>query len=184
VSEDAGEPIASVRLDDESIERLADRLADLLATRLSTSSDGQSDHLLTAAEVSQWWGVERSWVYEHATELGAIRLGNGPRPRLRFDPRTIAQHLRADSSPPMQAPPASRRRTSARIHNDPVRLLPIRGHSELQSPTEPTGRPGGARNAPGRGAEDRALGAMSRLPTHQPARPPRQPGPRATRRLR
>jgi hypothetical protein len=29
--------------------------------------------------------VSRAFVYEHAGELGAIPLGTGPRPRLRFD---------------------------------------------------------------------------------------------------
>ncbi len=31
-------------------------------------------------------GVSRDYVYEHAAELAAIRLGNGRRARLRFDP--------------------------------------------------------------------------------------------------
>jgi predicted DNA-binding transcriptional regulator AlpA len=38
-----------------------------------------------AAAVAAVLGVERSWVYEHADELGARRLGSGPRARLRFD---------------------------------------------------------------------------------------------------
>jgi ATP-dependent exoDNAse (exonuclease V) alpha subunit len=32
-------------------------------------------------------------VYAHADELGAIRLGDGPRPRLRFDPAAVTQRL-------------------------------------------------------------------------------------------
>jgi hypothetical protein len=49
--------------------------------------------LLTAAEVARRSNVERSWVYAHADELGVIRLGDGPRPRLRFDPAIVAQRL-------------------------------------------------------------------------------------------
>ena len=49
--------------------------------------------LLTAAEVAERFGVDRSWVYAHARELGVVQLGAGPRPRLRFDPAVIAQLL-------------------------------------------------------------------------------------------
>jgi hypothetical protein len=41
--------------------------------------------LLTADELAIVLGVDRGYVYEHAVELGAWRLGSGPRARLRFD---------------------------------------------------------------------------------------------------
>ena len=44
--------------------------------------------LLTARDVAALLNVDRSWVYAHARDLGAIHLGDGPRPRLRFDPTT------------------------------------------------------------------------------------------------
>jgi hypothetical protein len=47
--------------------------------------------LLTAAEVAARFSVDRSWVYAHARELGVLRIGDGPRPRLRFDPGVVAQ---------------------------------------------------------------------------------------------
>jgi hypothetical protein len=47
--------------------------------------------LLTAAEVAARFSVDRSWVYAHARELGVVKIGNGPRPRLRFDPAVVAQ---------------------------------------------------------------------------------------------
>lgn len=53
------------------------------------------DVLMTATEVATIFNVARSWVYEHAEELGVIRLGDGPRPRLRFDPAVVAQKLQA-----------------------------------------------------------------------------------------
>ena len=51
------------------------------------------------------FNVTRGWVYAHADELGAIRLGDGPRPRLRFDPPVVTQRLqqrrgRVSASPP------------------------------------------------------------------------------------
>ena len=61
--------------------------------------------LLTASEVAVAFNVTRGWVYAHADELGAIRLGDGPRPRLRFDPAVVTQRLqqrrgRVSASPP------------------------------------------------------------------------------------
>ena len=49
--------------------------------------------LIDAAEVARRFGVDRGWVYAHARELGAVRLGDGRRPRLRFDPSTVAAAL-------------------------------------------------------------------------------------------
>lgn len=54
---------------------------------------GTPGQLITASQVAAGLGVTRDWVYEHAAELGAIRLGSGRRPRLRFDPRLVAQAL-------------------------------------------------------------------------------------------
>ena len=79
-----------VRLDPESIEALAHRLAELLAPPDPARARVQ---LLTAEEVARWWGISRRWVYDHAEELGARRLGGGRRPRLRFDPDEVAERL-------------------------------------------------------------------------------------------
>jgi len=38
-----------------------------------------------AATLAAHLGVTRGFIYEHAQQLGGVRLGNGPRPRLRFD---------------------------------------------------------------------------------------------------
>ena len=54
---------------------------------------GPEGGLLTASEVAVAFNVTRGWVYAHADELGAIRLGDGPRPRLRFDPAVVTQRL-------------------------------------------------------------------------------------------
>jgi hypothetical protein len=37
--------------------------------------------------------MERSWVYTHAIELGAVKLGSGAKPRLRFDPQVATRAL-------------------------------------------------------------------------------------------
>lgn len=74
------------QLDGAALEALAGRVAALL--RMDPSSP---DGLLSAAQVAMRLGVERGWVYDHAEELGVVRLGDGPRPRLRFDPAAVAE---------------------------------------------------------------------------------------------
>jgi hypothetical protein len=83
-----GEP-TELRLAPESIEALAVRLAELL------KGGGllDEDEIIPASEVSRRWGVQRRWVYEHREELGAIELGDGPRPRLRFDMKVLVRRL-------------------------------------------------------------------------------------------
>jgi hypothetical protein len=46
---------------------------------------------MTVAEVAAVYRVSPQWVYAHQRELGAVRLGDGPKARLRFDPTVIAQ---------------------------------------------------------------------------------------------
>jgi hypothetical protein len=42
-----------------------------------------------AGELAQMLGVARSTAYGHAEELSALKVGNGARPRLRFDPHEL-----------------------------------------------------------------------------------------------
>ena len=49
--------------------------------------------MLSPAEVSEWWGVTRLWVYATRRRLGVRRIGTGTRPRLRFDPDEVAERL-------------------------------------------------------------------------------------------
>ena len=66
---------------------LAPRVAELLARRLGEVQ--RADRLLDTRELAPIIGFEPEWIRAHAAELGAIRIGNGPRPRLKFDP-TVA----------------------------------------------------------------------------------------------
>ena len=116
---------AAVELTAEAIEQIAQRVAELL--RSSTSHPQGVTALLDAAELASVLGVSRGWVYEHATELGAITLGDGPKARLRFDPalaaRAMDAHRRMGRGPVEPSPPrtAPRRR---RPRQD-VELLPV-----------------------------------------------------------
>lgn len=102
MSAEPGEGTGELRLAPESIEALAARLADLLgAPREARPAAAKGKKkMLSAAQVSELWGVSRRWVYDHAEALGALRLGSGPRPRLRFDPDGVAERLGA----PRRAP--------------------------------------------------------------------------------
>lgn len=80
--------------------------------------DMSEEPLLTATEVAHRLSVARGWVYAHAGELGVVRIGEGPRPRLRFDPAVVARLRlpRLVSSPDMPLLPVhpSRRYTRRR----------------------------------------------------------------------
>ncbi len=68
---------------------VADAIAERVAELLSTHETPVTHQLVSAAEVARELNVGRQWVYEHADELGAHRLGDGPRGRLRFDLETV-----------------------------------------------------------------------------------------------
>ena len=144
------EPV-KLRLDPDVVELLAARIVQLLAQHLTPppTSSLPSGRLLSAAEVSAWWGVSRGWVYQHANELGAVRIGDGQRPRLRFDPDRVAEHLNQPAAtPPATAAPARRRaRRSPRIRSDPARLA-FRADPELTSLHNDRRWPGDARTSP------------------------------------
>jgi hypothetical protein len=99
---------------DKPFESLARRVVQLIG-----HADPPGDCLMTASQVAAKLGVDRSWVYAHASELGVVRLGSGPRPRLRFDPALIAQRM-VGRCGPTPAPIAIAPRPSS------VRLLPIK----------------------------------------------------------
>jgi hypothetical protein len=107
-----------VILDAEDIELIAARVVELLREETPAAS-----RLVDAAEVARELGVDRDWVYAHARELGARRIG-GDRGRLRFD---LAQ-IRRDISCPAtehgrQAARRPRRRQPKRLRGD-VELIP------------------------------------------------------------
>jgi len=104
----------------EAVEAIARRVVELLREEALTTR-----HLVDAGTLATILDVDRSWVYEHASQLGAIRLGDGPRGRLRFDvDRALAawQHEHQAAAAPVAAQP--RRRASRRASGAP--LLPIR----------------------------------------------------------
>ena len=115
------------RYGDDALDRLAHRLADRLALRLSGLATARVEPLVDAAEIARLHGTTRAWVYGHAGELGAVRLGSGPRPRLGFSPARVAERLGTvdmpATGPPPEAPKRRRRRRRQRA-----------GHTALGAP--------------------------------------------------
>jgi hypothetical protein len=87
---------ARIKLDPQTVEEIARRVVALLERR----GLGKRE-LVDAAELARRFGIERSWVYTHAIELGAVKLGNGAKPRLRFDPEVAARVLRRVDGKPV-----------------------------------------------------------------------------------
>src|ERR671911_166880 len=95
----------TLKLAPEAVDVIARRVVELLDRGTPARRE-----LVDAAELARRLGVERPWVYTHAIQLGAIKLGNGRRPRLRFDPQVAIERIRAgapqepDQEPPRRPP--------------------------------------------------------------------------------
>ena len=122
-------PMASARikLDPELVDAIARRVVELLEKR-----GVQQRELVDASELARRLGIERSWVYSHAIELGAVKLGQGKKPRLRFDPEIAARFLQKVGEGPAAPPARSGERAgqSRRGDGSVVPLLPVRGESD------------------------------------------------------
>lgn len=104
-------------LSEADIEAVALRVATLL------QEGREQAELVDAAEIARRFGVSRDFVYDHADDLGVVRLGEGPRARLRFDPALVRQQLGTVAAPPSPKPRPTRRRSKRS-------LLPVRGRGE------------------------------------------------------
>lgn len=105
---------------EDLIEAIARRVVELLRDELH--SRGVSARLMTAEQVADHFGVSRSWVYEHARDLGAIKLGSGPKARLRFDVAEVTASLAVRSAAVRDVRP-----TPSAPREAVGDLLPIRG---------------------------------------------------------
>lgn len=118
----------------EFVERVARRVVELIEDQRPSGRPRMVD----VAELAEILGVSRDTVYRHSKQLGAARIGDGPRPALRFDVEraTAAWASRCVEDAPSQdrgsrsragtgnKPGRPRRTTGSR---SPVELLPIRG---------------------------------------------------------
>lgn len=89
-------PGGAAALSDDQLEALAQRIARILERivwMLATEHHSGHARLLSADEVAERYGVSRSWVYEHAQELGALKLGRHRNGRVRFDRAVVERNL-------------------------------------------------------------------------------------------
>jgi hypothetical protein len=93
-------------VDPALVEAIARRVVELLGGQ---TVEPRPARLVDAAELARRLGVDRDWVYAHAAQLGAVRLG-GPRGRLRFDVDIVRERLDAETDRRSQG----RRRRDAR----------------------------------------------------------------------
>lgn len=139
------------RMHPADLELLAELVSDRLARRLERTAVPARPEWLTAADVAARFGIGRDWIYAHASELGAVPLGEtgeGRRPRLRFDAETVAERLRARSqgkgspTPNVRSRPASPDR-ARQVTPSGRPLLPLRPRRRRVPPGNASG-PGGA----------------------------------------
>jgi hypothetical protein len=81
-------------LDAASVEAVARRVVELIR---GEGASHVARCLVDAATLAAELGVERSWVYAHRDELGAIQLGAGSKPRLRFDAEAAREAVAGDA---------------------------------------------------------------------------------------
>ena len=123
------------RLHPDDVQAIAEAVAALLSAESSMRME-DSPHLLSASEAAVRLGRSRDWCYRHADDLGAVRLGDGDRPRLGFPVDGLTAYVSrcvsgSGGSEPDPAPQAApRRRRRRQTSGDADRLtqfLPIRG---------------------------------------------------------
>jgi hypothetical protein len=105
-----------VTLDPESVRAVAHAVVALLTDTPPTA------RLVDAAELADLLGVSRAWIYDNAELLDPVRLGDGDRPRLRFDPETALAAWRHREPEPEPQPEPPRRRAAPTT----AALLPIK----------------------------------------------------------
>lgn len=141
--EDPEDPVIALLADqiaNRLAQRLAPRLADIIdpgdpntvaaaamprrgadvRDRTGATDARGGEGLWTARRVAAHYAVAQSFVYQHADELGCVRLGGGKCPRLRFDPQvvrerwpTVGESLPAVSAQRTRSDPRKRRARGA-----------------------------------------------------------------------
>jgi hypothetical protein len=106
------------------VEAVAQRVVDLL--REEALMPLNVPRLLTVAQVAREFGVSSDWVYANARHLGAIRMGSGPKARLRFDRDTLGARItRLGSNGSVASTDHKRKRGAGSRKRPEAELLPI-----------------------------------------------------------
>ncbi|HME02864.1 MAG TPA: hypothetical protein VKG38_07495 [Solirubrobacteraceae bacterium] len=89
----------ALMLDSDDIDAIAERAARRVVQLLQRPALG-AYRLLGPKDLAEALNVSLDYVYAHAADLGAMRLGDGPKARLRFDLHTAQAAMRARKQPP------------------------------------------------------------------------------------
>jgi hypothetical protein len=118
----------AVELTPQTIDQIAVRVAQLLRHQQSTQTNAENVGWLTVSQLARHLNLNRTWIYEHADELGAIRVGKGPKARIRFDLHTATAALRQNQATraPLQTSKPRRPRPIPDPHQMQAPLLEIR----------------------------------------------------------
>ena len=108
----------TLTLSAEQVEQIAECVAELLS---ANAAPAQTGGLVDAQTVAAALGVSRDWVYDHADQLGGVKVGDGQRPRWRFDLEQARTAWQPAGEPERIRP--RRRQTSTNGHGR--RLLPV-----------------------------------------------------------
>jgi hypothetical protein len=114
----------------QELDALAEAVATRVVERLRDEAAPPSEPgLVDAATLARAVGVSTSHVYSRSSELGARRLGNGPKARLRFDlERAVEAHASCAAGSAAPATPQAAKRRPRRAASSGA-LLPIRGRA-------------------------------------------------------
>jgi hypothetical protein len=112
------------------IDAVARRMLELARENGTPTEPDHPPDLLTVAEVADRLKMTPKWVYAHQRRLGVIKLGDGPKARLRFDPRIVDAQLKPEDHPSSEATDgvSALRRTKGRrrLRSRPVPPTAIR----------------------------------------------------------
>jgi hypothetical protein len=112
------------RLHPDDVAAIASQVADRLGVR-------HHPRLVDTATLAEVLGVSPGFVRAHPDQLGAVRIGNGPKARLRFDiDQARAALARASSASASKARSSVARRDGAGWRTS-VPLLPVRGRKTV-----------------------------------------------------
>jgi hypothetical protein len=95
---DGLQPQPVVTLSEGDVEAIAEATARKLVEFVGER--GKTFGLVGPRELAEGLGVSLDYVYAHATELGAMRLGSGPKARIRFDLDGARRALEARAQQP------------------------------------------------------------------------------------
>jgi hypothetical protein len=130
----------AVDLTPQAVEQVASRIVQLLHRQQQNQQHAEAREpvgMVTVAQLAAYYKLNPAWVYEHANELGAIRIGNGPKARIRIDFQTakaaIAQ-LKASTAPaPTDTNPRRpRQRPETDLYSPDAPLLKSRPRQSLR----------------------------------------------------